>query len=126
MVAMPDLLLRGVYGPSSPYLAVAVGLQFLAVAGVVDYIAEMASKTLLGVQAGRLAFLVNAAACVAALVLALALIGPLGVVGACGALLVANLVRSIGGVIGIAWLIAREREKAQAGSPTGSHAAPAD
>ena len=61
-VLMPDLLLRTVYGPSSPYLAVAVGLQLLAVAGVLDYIAEMISKTLLGVQAGRLAFVVNVVA----------------------------------------------------------------
>ena len=105
-VLMPDLLLRTVYGPSSPYLAVAIGLQLLVVAGVLDYIAEMISKTLLGVEAGRLAFLVNVVAVVAALVLALALIGPLGVFGACLALLIANLVRVIGAVIAIAWLIA--------------------
>ncbi len=49
-VLVPELLLRTVYGPSSPYLAVAMGLQLLAVAGVLDYIAEMASKTLLGVR----------------------------------------------------------------------------
>ena len=59
---MPELLLRTVYGPSSPYLAVAMGLQLLAVAGVLDYIAEMISKTLLGVEAGRLASLVNVVA----------------------------------------------------------------
>jgi O-antigen/teichoic acid export membrane protein len=125
-VAMPDLLLRAVYGPSSPYLAVAVGLQFLAVAGVIDYIAEMASKTLLGMQAGRMAFLINAVACIAALVLGLALIGPLGVVGACCALLLANLVRSVGGMVAIAWLIAQEREKGQAGTATGSNVTSAD
>ena len=55
-------LLRTVYGPSSPYLAAALGLQLLAVAGVLDYIADVATKTLLGVQAGRLASLVNVAA----------------------------------------------------------------
>ena len=49
---MPNLLLRTVYGPSSPYLAVGLSLQILAVAGVLDYIAEMISKTLLGVEAG--------------------------------------------------------------------------
>ena len=77
-VLMPDLLLRTVYGPSSPYLAAAMGLQLLAVAGVLDYIAEMISKTLLGVQAGRLASLVNVVAVAAAAVLAFALIGPFG------------------------------------------------
>ena len=110
---MPDLLLRTVYGSSSPYLDVAVGLQLLAVSGVLDYIAEMISKTLLGIQSGRLAFVVNVVATVAALALALTLIGPLGVVGACLALLIANMVRVSGAMTAIAWLITRERAKAQ-------------
>jgi O-antigen/teichoic acid export membrane protein len=110
---MPDLLLRTAYGPSSPYLDVAVGLQLLAVSGVLDYIAEMISKTLLGIQSGRLAFVVNVVATVAALALALALIGPLGVVGACLALLIANIVRVSGAITAIAWLITRERAKAR-------------
>ena len=116
---MPNLLLRTVYGPSSPYLAAAMGLQLLAVAGVLDYIAEMISKTLLGVQAGRLASAVNVVAVGAAAVLAFALIGPLGVLGACLALLIANLVRAISAVLAIAWLIADEksREFAAVGSP---------
>jgi O-antigen/teichoic acid export membrane protein len=116
---MPNLLLRTVYGPSSPYLAAAMGLQLLAVAGVLDYIAEMISKTLLGVQAGRLASAVNVVAVGAAAVLAFALIGPLGVLGACLALLIANLVRAISAVLAIAWLIADEksRESAAVGSP---------
>jgi len=112
-VLMPDLLLRWIYGPSSPYLAVAVGVQLLAVAGVLDYIAEMISKTLLGVQSGRLAFGVNVVAAIAALVLALALVPPLGVLGACLALLIANLLRAIGAVIVIAWLIADARSRAR-------------
>ena len=72
----------------------------------------MISKTLLGVQSGRLAFLVNFVAAVAALGLALALIGPLGVFGACLALLIANLMRVIGAVIAIGWLIANEKARA--------------
>src|SRR5258708_36664563 len=116
---MPELLLRTVYGPSSPYLAAAMGLRLLAVAGVLDYIAEMISKTLLGVQAGRLASAVNVAAVGAAAVLAFALIGPLGVLGACLALLIANLVRAISAVLAIAWLIADEksRESTAVGRP---------
>ena len=121
-VLMPDLLLHTVYGPASPYLAAAIGLQLLAVAGVLDYIAEMISKTLLGVQAGRLAFLVNVVAVVAALGLALALIAPLGVFGACLALLIANLVRVIGAVIAITWLISREKAKVQVQLATTSSA----
>jgi O-antigen/teichoic acid export membrane protein len=123
-VLMPELLLRTVYGPSSPYLAAAMGLQLLALAGVLDYIAEMISKTLLGVQAGRLASLVNVAAIGAAAVLAFALIGPLGVFGACLALLIANLVRATGAVIAIAWLIADERSRAPARSAAAVSPAP--
>jgi O-antigen/teichoic acid export membrane protein len=121
-VLLPDLLLRTVYGPSSPYLGAAASLQLLAVAGVLDYIAEMISKTLLGVQSGRLAFVVNLVAAVAALALALALIDPLGVFGACLALLVANLVRVIGAMIAIAWLITREKARAQVVLATNSNA----
>jgi O-antigen/teichoic acid export membrane protein len=125
-VLIPDLLLRTVYGSSSPYLAVTSGLQLLAIAGVLDYIAEMISKTLLGVQAGRLAFLVNIAATVAALVLALALIGPLGMFGACLGLLIANLMRVIGAVIAIAWLIACEKVREQVRIAADSSAASAN
>jgi O-antigen/teichoic acid export membrane protein len=110
-VLMPELLLRTIYGPSSPYLAGAMGLQFLAVAGVFDYIAEMISKTLLGVQSGRLASVVNVVAVGVAAVLAFVLIGTLGVLGACLALLIANLVRATGAVIAIAWLIADEKSR---------------
>jgi O-antigen/teichoic acid export membrane protein len=113
-VLMPELLLRTVYGSSSPYLAAAMGLQLLAVAGVLDYIADVANKTLLGVQAGRLASLVSVAAFAAAAVLAFALIGRLGVFGACLGLLIANLVRACGAVLAIAWLIAGEKSRVPA------------
>jgi O-antigen/teichoic acid export membrane protein len=124
-VLAPELLLRTVYGPSSPYLAVAMGLQLLAVAGVLDYIAEMASKTLLGVEAGRLASLVNVVAVAAAAVLAFALIGRLGVFGACLGLLIANLVRATGGVIAISWLIADDKSRGQV-LPTAAGSAAAE
>lgn len=112
-VLLPGPLLRTVYGPSSPYLAAAAGLQILVIAGVLDYIAEMISKTLLGIQAGRLASLVNVAAVVTALTLALALVGPMGVFGACLALGIANLVRMTGGLIALVWLVACERSRRQ-------------
>jgi O-antigen/teichoic acid export membrane protein len=119
-VLMPKLLLRTVYGDSSPYLSAAIGLQLLAVAAVFDYIAEMISKTLLGVQAGRLASVVNVVAFGVAAVLAFALIDRMGVLGACLALLIANLVRAAGGVIAIAWLIGDEKSRTRSvvvGSP---------
>ncbi|MBS0524149.1 MAG: hypothetical protein JSS04_10990 [Proteobacteria bacterium] len=110
-VTMPDLLLRTVYGHESPYLAAAVGLQLLVVAGVLDYIAEVVGLTLLGVNSGKLAFAVNLMALLAALVLAAAFIGPLGILGACVALVGANLVRVIAGLIAIVWRIDRESSR---------------
>ena len=82
----------------------------------------MISKTLLGVQSGRLAFVVNIVASVVALALALALIGPLGVFGACLALLIANLVRVISAVTAIAWLITREKANERVRLATNSNA----
>jgi O-antigen/teichoic acid export membrane protein len=108
---MPEVLLRIVYGSSSPYLAAAAGLQVLAIAGVFSYIADMGSKTLLGVQAGKLASMVNVVALAAAAILAFALIGRLGVFGACLGLLIANVVHATGAGFAIAWLIAEEKSR---------------
>ena len=114
ILLMPDLALHLAYGPTSPYLAGALSLQFLATAGLLDYIAEMISKTLLGVEAGRAASTVNVLAVAVAAGLAFALIGPLGVAGACLALVIANLVRMIGGAIAITMLVGSERSRKQA------------
>jgi O-antigen/teichoic acid export membrane protein len=84
----------------------------------------MINKTLLGVEAGRLASLVNVIAVGVVAVLAFALIGPLGVLGACLALLIANVVRATSAVIAIAWLIASERSRASARSVTPAGPAP--
>jgi len=66
--------------------------------------------------------LVNVLALGVAAVLACALIGSLGVFGACLALLIANLVRLVGGAIAIAWVIAGEgsRERASSGAVGGA------
>jgi O-antigen/teichoic acid export membrane protein len=112
-ILLPELLLRTVYGPSSPYLAAAMNLQLLAVVGVFDYIAGMVCITLLGVQAGRLASGVNVVAVGTLAVLAFPLIGRHGVLGACLALLLANLVRAIGAAIAITWLIIHDKSRGQ-------------
>jgi O-antigen/teichoic acid export membrane protein len=78
---------------------------------MLDYIADAAIKTLLGVQAGRLASLCNAAGVVSAVVLAFPLIRHLGVEGACLGLLISNLVRATGAVLAIVWLIAQEKSR---------------
>lgn len=113
-VVLPSPLLQAVYGPASPYLEMGLSLQLLMVAGVFDYIAEMASKTLLGVRAGRLAVMVNVFSLLAALALALVLIEPLGVLGACVALAAANLMRLVVAVISLLWLIRHDWLRKQA------------
>jgi O-antigen/teichoic acid export membrane protein len=113
-VLMPGLILSTVYGASSPYLAVVFSVQVLVVAGVFDYIAEMFSKTLLGVESGRLALVVNAVAVATCLVLALTFIDSLGVVvGASLALLIANVARALLGAAAIGWLMMREKSHAR-------------
>jgi O-antigen/teichoic acid export membrane protein len=105
---MPEYLLYLLYGNGSPYLNLSFGVQALLVAGVAEYVAEMISKTLLGVERGKLAFKVNVAG-IAAAVFALPLIIPLGVVGACLALAIANLVRLIVAMMAITRLIGAEK-----------------
>ena len=56
----PQLLLRLMYGASSPYLDAALTVQLLVIAVAMEYVGEMIGKTLLGVGAGRLASLVIA------------------------------------------------------------------
>jgi O-antigen/teichoic acid export membrane protein len=103
----PQLILRLMYGASSPYLDAGLTVQLLVVALAADYVGEMIAKTLLGVSAGKLASLVIVLGLVAA-VLTLPLIIALGVVGAALALAITNLVRLIGGWLAMRWLIAKE------------------
>jgi O-antigen/teichoic acid export membrane protein len=103
----PELLLRLLYGGGSPYIVASLSVQLLVVAGGVGYIADMICGMLLGVQWGRLAFKVKVVG-IAAAFFALPLIITLGVVGACLALAIANLVRVTGAMIAIAWLLTRE------------------
>lgn len=104
---LPELLLRLVYGAASPYLDASLCVQLLVVAWAAEYVAEMISKTLLSVEAGSIAFLVNVVG-MAAAILALPLIIPLGVVGASLALAIAILVRLIAAWTAMRWLIAKE------------------
>jgi O-antigen/teichoic acid export membrane protein len=115
-VLFPELLLEVAYGSASPYLVVAVGLQLLALSSLLDYLAEVMSKTLLGVQAGKQAFFVNVTAVLVALALAVAFLGTYGVLGACASLVVANLVRVAGGALALSWLIRREKTDGRRGA----------
>ena len=108
-LVVPQLLLWLLYGAGSPYLDATLSVQLLVVAGVIEYVAETISKTLLGIQQGSLVFKVNVVG-IAAAVVTLPLIIPLGVVGACLALAIAYLVRLITVTIAIRWLIAMEKK----------------
>jgi O-antigen/teichoic acid export membrane protein len=103
----PELVLRLLYGASSPYLDAALIVQFLVFAAVAEYFGDMIGKTLLGVGAGSLASMVTVLGLGTA-VLTLPLIPWLGVVGAAIALAIANLVRFIAAWFALRWLIAKE------------------
>lgn len=74
VMVLPGVLLQAAYGYSSSYNAMATGLQLLALAGLIDYVAEMTSKTMLGIEAGRLASMVNLISVVIAVFSGLAMI----------------------------------------------------
>jgi O-antigen/teichoic acid export membrane protein len=108
----PQLLLRLMYGASSPYLDAALAVQLLVVAMAAEYVGEMIGKTLLGVGAGRLASLVIGISFAAA-VLTLPLIMMLGVVGAALALAITNLIRLVVAWLALRWLSAKEATTAE-------------
>ena len=113
----PQFALQTIYGPGSPYLDLATCVQLLALAWACEYVGEMIAKTLLGADLGGYAFLVNSSGAIAA-ILALPLVIPFGVLGACVALVIANLVRLIFAWLLLAWLLAKESplEGARAGA----------
>jgi hypothetical protein len=121
-VLISERPLRTVYGPSSRHLDAALCLQLLAVAGVLDYIAEIISKTFLGVQAGRLASDVHRR-CGGAGLRGYRLAGctrcrPRS--------LDRHLVRAGGALIAIAWLIADEKSRERARSASAISSVPID
>ena len=108
----PQLLLRLMYGASSPYLDAALAVQLLVIAAAAEYAGDMIGKTLLGVGAGRLASLMIAFG-LAAAVLSLPLIVIIGVVGAALALAITNLIRLVIAWVALRWLIAKETATAE-------------
>jgi O-antigen/teichoic acid export membrane protein len=92
-VLAPALFLRIFYGADSPYLALTLDLQILAVAWAVSYATDMTCSYLHGVSGARLALVINMYGAIAAGVLVLPLIQTYGLTAGCFALLGANLVR---------------------------------
>jgi len=98
-ILAPDLVLRLMYGADSPYLDLSLAVRLLVFAWACEYVGEMIAKTMLGADLGGSAFLVNSTGAIAAII-AVPLVIPYGVLGACLALVVANITRLL-----FAWLL---------------------
>jgi O-antigen/teichoic acid export membrane protein len=93
VILAPALFLRIFYGANSPYLALTLDLQVLALAWAVSYATDMTCSYLHGVNGARLALVINTYGLIAAGAIALPLIQTYGLMAGCFALLGANLVR---------------------------------
>ncbi|MFE1601559.1 hypothetical protein [Methylobacterium sp. ID0610] len=91
----PDLLLSLVYGAESPYRALATPVRLLALWALTAYVTDMICSYFHGVEAARLALIINAVGTAATLVAAVPLVAGLGLVGACIALCIAGIVRVV-------------------------------
>lgn len=115
ILVSPQLALRLIYGAGSPYVDMTLSVQLLVFACACEYLGEMIAKTLLGAELGRLAFLTNATGAVAAFV-AVPLIIPFGVLGACMAMAAANVVRLVCAWLILSWQLASEKSVPAGGS----------
>lgn len=93
VAAAPETVLSLLYGANSEYLGLSTVLELLVVATLLGYAADVVASFLHGVSAVRLAFVIAAIGAAATLVIAVPLIGMLGVVGLCLTHLGANLAR---------------------------------
>lgn len=94
VIAFPDAMLRVVYGPGSPYLALGLALQLLTLGAIMSYPADIVGSYLLGVDESRLAFIANLAGGGAALALGVPLSLSYGLTGSCAAVAMAGVVRA--------------------------------
>jgi O-antigen/teichoic acid export membrane protein len=90
----PEVLLTLLYGGASYSLDAGSVLRLLAVASTISYLADMICSYFHGIDESVLALIVNAVGSVATLC-AIPLISRHGVVGACIAVMVANIVRAL-------------------------------
>ncbi len=87
------LVLQIFYGAASPYADLTLALRVLALAFAANYGVEVICSYLHGVEAPRLALVINIVGLAVALSAAIPLAGWFGLVGACAALLIANVAR---------------------------------
>jgi O-antigen/teichoic acid export membrane protein len=90
---VPWLPLTVLYGASSPYAALSLPVQVLALGWAIGYFAEMICSYLHGVRRARLALVTNLLGVLALAAVAPNLIQSYGLFGACLALAAANIVR---------------------------------
>ncbi|WP_407520074.1 hypothetical protein [Methylobacterium oryzisoli] len=93
LVLVPELLLTLVYGADSPYRDLTLPVRLLALWALTNYTTDMICSYFHGVEAARLALVVNAMGAAATLAAAVPLVAGFGLVGACLALCLAGIAR---------------------------------
>ena len=112
LLLVPELVLQLLYGADSPYAGLVVPIRILAVGWLLGYGADMACAFLHGVDAARLALLINGFGAISAAALFLPLALSYGIVGACIALSISGLVRLVAAQCIVARIVGQERQPA--------------
>jgi len=105
VIAAPEAMLWLLYGSDSAYLGLSAPLRLLIAATLLAYAADVVASFLHGVSAVHLAFQIAAIGALATLVIAVPLIGTLGLIGICLTHMGANLVRLVASWIVLSRLI---------------------
>ncbi|WP_181832706.1 oligosaccharide flippase family protein [Bosea caraganae] len=103
LLVAPELVLHLLYGAGSAYAGLVLPIRILAAGALLGYSADMVCSYMHGVDAARLALLINGLGTFAALSLFLPLATHFGVAGACGAVLASSFVR----LIASQWILSR-------------------
>jgi O-antigen/teichoic acid export membrane protein len=91
----PEIILHLFYGAGSPYLELSSATRLLVIAAVAGYGAEMVCSFLYGINAARLALIINALGTGTAILLAVPLTAAFGLSGTFLSLVIANAVRLV-------------------------------
>lgn len=103
LLLAPELVLRVVYGADSTYVDLVLPIRILAAGWLLGYAADMVCSYMHGVDAARLALLINALGAMSAAALFVPLAKSHGIAGSCVALAVSSLVR----LIASQWILSR-------------------
>ena len=103
LLAAPEFVLHILYGANSAYIGLVLPIRILAVGWLLGYMADMVCSYMHGVDAARLALLINAVGAISAAALFLPLTISHGIAGSCIALAVSSLAR----LIASQWILTR-------------------